>query len=105
MSYNCRDITMSEDYVDLLIPLDGISKANGICGQVIGGMYEVQHWLLGEGQLLPSGNIGYYVIPKLYGLLDTGSMEASGIPEIQNQPILALQGNGIPDFDNQFQYQ
>ena len=95
MSYNCRDITMSEDYVDLLIPLDGISKANGICGQVIGGMYEVQHWLLGEGQLLPSGNIGYYVIPKLYGLLDTGSMEASGIPEIQNQPILALQGNGV----------
>lgn len=95
MSYNCRDITMSEDYVDLLIPLDGISKANGICGQVIGGMYEVQHWLLGEGQLLPSGNIGYYVIPKLYGLLDTGSMEASGIPEIQNQPILALKGNGV----------
>lgn len=95
MSYNCRDITMSEDYVDLLIPLDGIPKANGICGQSIGGMYEVQHWLLGEGQLLPSGNIGYYVIPKLYGLLDTGSMEASGIPEIQNQPILALQGNGV----------
>ena len=95
MSYNCRDITMSEDYVDLLIPLDGIPKANGICGQSIGGMYEVQHWLLGEGQLLPSGNIGYYVIPKLYGLLDTGSMEASGIPEIQNQPILALKGNGV----------
>ena len=44
MSYNCRDITMSEDYVDLLIPLDGIPKANGICGQSIGGMYEVQHW-------------------------------------------------------------
>lgn len=95
MSYNCRDVTMSEDYVDLLIPLDGIPKANGICGQSIGGMYEVQHWLLGEGQLLPSGNIGYYVIPKLYGLLDTGSMEASGIPEIQNQPILALKGNGV----------
>lgn len=95
MPYDCREVIMSEDYIDLLIPLDGVPRANGICGQIIGGIYEVQHWLFGQGQLLPSGNIGYYVIPKLYGLLDTGSMEASGIPEIQNQPILALQGNGV----------
>lgn len=95
MAENCREVIMSEDYIDLLIPRDGISIANGICGQKIGDMYEVQHWLLGRGELLPSANLSYYVVPKLYGLLDTTNMEASGVPEVQNQPVLALQGNHV----------
>ena len=94
MAENCREVIMSEDYIDILIPIDGIPRANGICGQKIGGMYEVQHWFFGE-EMFRSNDVGYYSIPKLYGLLDTTNMEASGVPEIQNQPVLALRGSGV----------
>lgn len=46
-----------------------------------------------------SGNlvsyIGYSSIPKLYTLLDTTSLEASGILQAQNQTLLNLDGNGV----------
>ena len=36
----------------------------------------------------------YYTIPNLYTLLDTSSLEASGIMETINQPLLNLRGQG-----------
>ena len=38
---------------------------------------------------------GYFVVPKVYGLLDAGSMEASGITAVQNQPVLQQRGAGV----------
>jgi len=37
----------------------------------------------------------YSVIPKLFGLLDTTSLEAMGVKRIQNIPSLALKGQGV----------
>lgn len=37
----------------------------------------------------------YYMVPKCYGLMDTTSMEESGILKAQNQPILNLKGRNI----------
>lgn len=37
----------------------------------------------------------YYMVPKCYGLMDTSSIEASGIYKVQNQPILNLRGRDV----------
>lgn len=95
MPEDCREIITSEQYLDLIVPPGGIIGMQGVCSQNVGGLYEIQHWLLSEAEKLPTNNIGYYMLPKLYGLLDTSNMEASGIPEIQNQPVLALKGSGV----------
>ncbi len=38
---------------------------------------------------------GYSAIPKIYGLLSTVSLEASGIIQIRNEPELNLRGQGV----------
>lgn len=38
---------------------------------------------------------GYTAIPKLYGLMDTSSIEETGAFRVQNQPVLALRGQGV----------
>lgn len=95
MPEDCREIITSEQYLDLIVPPGGIIGMQGVCSQNVGGLYEIQHWLLSEAEKLPTNNIGYYMLPKLYGLLDTSNMEASGIPKVQNQPVLALKGSGV----------
>ena len=37
----------------------------------------------------------YYMVPKCYGLMDTGSIEESGIYKVQNQPVLNLRGRNV----------
>ena len=38
---------------------------------------------------------GYYSVPKLYGLMDTTSFDASGITATLNQPLLNVRGQGV----------
>ena len=40
-------------------------------------------------------NRGYYSVPKLYGLMDTTSFDASGITATLNQPLLNVRGQGV----------
>ena len=44
---------------------------------------------------LSIGNYTYTAIPKCYALLDTTALDASGITRLQNQPVLALKGEGV----------
>ena len=44
---------------------------------------------------LTIGNYTYTAIPKCYALLDTTALVASGITRLQNQPVLALKGEGV----------
>lgn len=48
-----------------------------------------------ERPLRLAEDFGYFVIPKVYGLLDAGSMEAAGITSVQNQPVLMQKGQGV----------
>ncbi|ROR30522.1 subtilase family protein [Mobilisporobacter senegalensis] len=41
------------------------------------------------------GSVAYSVIPKLYSLLDTSSLEQMGVIKLQRIPYLSLQGNGV----------
>ncbi|MGB8453560.1 MAG: S8 family peptidase [Anaerocolumna sp.] len=41
------------------------------------------------------GSVAYSVIPKLYTLLDTASLEEMGVIRLQTTPYLSLKGNGV----------
>ena len=57
----------------------------------------LRHFFLPARGLPPLsiGNYTYTAIPKCYALLDTTALDASGITRLQNQPVLALKGEGV----------
>lgn len=57
--------------------------------------YAVIYLPLSEVLPITLGKYEYYSIPKLYTLLDTSSMEASGILPVFSQPALSNQGEGV----------
>jgi len=96
---NCKEAILSEDYADFIInsgnALDEITKIDGTCS-----------FNLRENRFnvyVPISNLpknffqmfGYSAIPNVYGLLDIGSLEASGVLRVQNIPILQLRGSGV----------
>ncbi|SEW45960.1 S8 family peptidase [[Clostridium] fimetarium] len=99
MDNNCKEAILSEDYADFIInsgnALDEITKIDGTCS-----------FNLRENRFnvyVPISNLpknffqmfGYSAIPNVYGLLDIGSLEASGVLRVQNIPILQLRGSGV----------
>lgn len=58
------------------------------------------NWVIGYAQLssmnrMNMSDLGYKTIPKLYGLMDTTSMDDAGITATLNQPFLNLAGQGV----------
>lgn len=96
----CRDLIMSEDINDFIFERQRI-----LVGQVptepdtcVKNVDET--WAIGYGRLpnnltLSVGDLGYYTIPKLYGLMDTTSFDESGISSTLNQPTLNLRGQSV----------
>ena len=96
---NARERILSEDYVSLIFhnetyPFD-IGKIRAeFLPQQVDWQYAILNAPLSEYP--PSiSQQGYFTIPKLYTLLDTTSLEVSGIDKVQNQPFLNLTGKGI----------
>lgn len=99
MDENCRGRITSEDYADLFIRYDGnmqtIENYSTECIQIINDTYAVIH--------IPVGNVeedviqekGYLTLPSCFGLLESSSLEASGILRIQNIPNFGLRGKGV----------
>lgn len=90
MDPRCREVIMSEEYLDLILPAEGRGNPNRICSRQVGN-YVIEHEPM-DGELIREW---YNTVPKIYGLLDTSSMEASGIISLQNQPVLQLRGEGV----------
>ncbi len=100
MAENCRERIVSEDYVDFIWQsswseeeLDRLFP--GVCRQIINNFYVV--FYADSAYLRPSyeEEYGYEVFPALYAPLQNESLEASGILQIQNQPVLQLKGEGV----------
>lgn len=93
---NCREIIMSEEYGDFILirNLAGVNplKLPISCEFVLNETYKVAYAKLPEDRSMLLEDAGYTAIPKLYGLMDTESMEAAGILRVQTQPGLALTG-------------
>lgn len=94
---DCREQVYSNDYFDLIIPYGVAAEVpvSGGCTQRISEDFDIFYYPRAGLLALSIENYTYTAIPKCYGLLDTTALEASGIIRMQNQPVLALKGDGV----------
>ena len=92
---NCQDQIYSEEYIDFIGNRSLIeSKYTLDCKQPLGARFASLYLKLSDGY--EDGTVyGYYNIPKLFGLQDTGSMESSGILQVRENSDLKLDGSGV----------
>lgn len=96
---DCSSLIVSEETGDYIIEYNSlyfeqIQRQDGVCISCINDT-----WCILYTNYPGSQNIniqqGYYSVPKLYGLMDTTSFDASGITATLNQPLLNVRGQGV----------
>ena len=96
---DCSSLIVSEETGDYSIEYNSlyfeqIQRQDGVCISCINDT-----WCILYTNYPGSRNIniqqGYYSVPKLYGLMDTTSFDASGITATLNQPLLNVRGQGV----------
>ena len=97
---SCREQIISEDYADYIIEYGSIIENvykiyQTDCVQVINERYAVFHEPATSMNVAVNISLPYSSIPKLFGLMDTSSMDSSGITRVQNQPYLNLKGQDV----------
>lgn len=90
---------LSEEYSDIitryqLAPDVLLTELSQYSPQIVDTQYSILHAPLSL-QLSTVDQIGYPAVPKLFTPIDTVSLEAAGIPAVQNQPFLNLTGKGV----------
>ena len=94
----CTSQVAGEEYADFIfrssgLGLEELSQTYGNnCISYVDGEYAIVHQLLKDSLPISVENHSYLSIPFLYGLLDTTSMERSGILSTFQQPALNSQG-------------
>lgn len=91
----CEEMIQSEEYMDLLVPRGRLYDPPDGCRQELGSLYDVLHVPYGPRFFDGTYAFSYYLVPKLFGLLDTQAMEAAGILTVRRQPVLDLTGEGV----------
>lgn len=96
----CEKNIYSEDIIDYIIEnitasLEDFENQDFECYQPVDS-----HWLIAYGPLRPGkslsvSSLGYFRIPKVYGLSDTTSMDKSGATQVLNIPLLSVNGEGV----------
>ncbi|QHQ61529.1 S8 family serine peptidase [Anaerocolumna sedimenticola] len=99
MDQNCREFVLSEDYAEFIVEngptLESFMAMQNACSAPINDTHAVVYVPIAS---LPANLIqlyGYSIYPNCFGLLDTGSLEASGVNRIRNLPVLDFRGRGI----------
>lgn len=96
---DCSSLIVSEETGDYIIEYNSlyfeqIQRQDGVCISCINDT-----WCILYTNYPGSRNIniqqGYYSVPKLYGLMDTTSFDASGITATLNQPLINVRGQGV----------
>ncbi len=96
---DCSSLIVSEETGDYIIEsnslyFEQIQRQDGVCISCVNDT-----WCILYTNYSGSRNIniqqGYYSVPKLYGLMDTTSFDASGITATLNQPLLNVRGQGV----------
>ena len=96
----CTQNVASEAFADFIYqynfsPPESVFQLTGSgCVDFVNREYAVIYTPLEEALPISVETYTYAAIPKLYALLDTTSMESSGIIRTFNQPSLALRGEG-----------
>ena len=94
---DCASLILSNDTYDTIVAKDEEREplVEPLCVQPIDEEYSV--WYFDRSRVLPLSirNYSYTAIPKCFYLMDTTSMEISGISALQNNPTLSLKGQGV----------
>lgn len=96
----CSEMITDEDIYDyIVVNLPGINKMlqsnPDVCIQKVDDQWLVAHSRLPDDRDFNISDLGYYTIPKLYGLMDTSSIDAVNATNITNQPFLNSKGQGV----------
>lgn len=97
-SNNCNEIIFSDDYEDFIIEFNGdISLIEEMyqpsCIQLIGNRFASIYMEKRGTEYI--NRYGYNSVPKCFGLLDTSTIEETGVNKIRRQPYLDLYGQDI----------
>lgn len=94
---DCNDIILSNDTYEIITTMDEVEMdtVQPVCVQQVSSKYAI--WYLDRNEVPPLSleQYTYSAIPKCLGLLDSTSLEVSGILKLQNQPTLSLKGQGV----------
>lgn len=96
----CKERILSNAYADYIISYNGNVDLlreyfQGECIKIIDNYLAIVSLERGTIDFMTVVSRVYYMLPKCYGLMDTTSMEASGILRVQNQPVLNLKGENV----------
>lgn len=95
----CQDMIYSDQYLDFILDYTSPEGRNllqdAACREDINGEYAVIHVKREFNQSLTRQILDYNNIPRVFGLLDTAYLEASGVSKIRRLPGLDLLGEGV----------
>lgn len=100
MARPCTEQILSQDYADFIVEYAGQEDALELryapdCYEAVESQFAIIHKRLpADGQLDPDA-YNYAIIPHLFGLLDTTSMEESGILPVHRSPGPGYLGSGV----------
>jgi hypothetical protein len=94
---DCNEAIYSNDYYDFIVQHDDGNALEGIepCYTKINKNYSTIYRERATSPPLSIEEYSYGAIPKCLSPLDTGAMEAVNILQLQNQPALSLNGQGV----------
>ena len=96
----CNQNVASEEFADFIISNnnfnlnDTLQRNPSTCGDFVDSQFSIIYVPMQEAAPITTEKYEYYSIPNLYTTLDTSSMEASGILNTLEQPLLNLRGQG-----------
>lgn len=94
-----QEMILSEEYADVIVPYFPcfLNQYREQGAQVFNEYYGMIHYPLSERSFAAFFEEGFFytTVPKLYTLLDTVNLDAAGITQVQNQPVLKLTGQDI----------
>lgn len=98
--FGCRGEIISNDYADYIVAYNGSEESlrfyfQGECLNILDNQLAIVTVPRNDINLMRVVSQVYYMVPKCFGLMDTTSMEESGILRAQNQPVLNLKGSNI----------
>lgn len=94
---SCSEIIQSNDTYDFIVSTDerNTPLVEPVCVQSINRNYDILYYDRSAVPPLSISRYSYTSIPKLFSLMDSTSLDVSGILSVQNQPGLSLKGQGV----------
>lgn len=94
---DCEEAVYSNDYYDFISEyiLETRGTSAPACVQRLDITYDIIYLPRKDNPPLNIKNYSYNAIPGCYAPMDESALEASGILRLQNQPTLALRGQGV----------